>query len=75
VLQLIPGVYVESTGGPVSNNYSVRGLPTFIALQEDGMPVLYGGGGRDHGGRLHARIKAEIHDTAAKLPTHESFLA
>jgi len=40
VLQLIPGVYVESTAGPVSNNYSVRGLPgggqTFIALQEDG---------------------------------------
>ena len=51
VLQLIPGVYVESTAGPVSNNYSVRGLPggaqTFIMLQEDGMPVLYGGGGDD----------------------------
>ena len=51
VLQLIPGVYVESTAGPVSNNYSVRGLPgggqTFIALQEDGMPILYGGGGAD----------------------------
>ena len=51
VLQLIPGVYVESTAGPVSNNYSVRGLPgggqTFIMLQEDGMPVLYGGGGAD----------------------------
>ena len=51
VLQLIPGVFVESTAGPVSNNYSVRGLPgggqTFIMLQEDGMPVLYGGGGAD----------------------------
>jgi outer membrane receptor protein involved in Fe transport len=51
VLQLIPGVFVESTAGPVSNNYSVRGLPgggqTFISLQEDGMPVLYGGGGAD----------------------------
>jgi iron complex outermembrane recepter protein len=51
VLQLIPGVFVESTAGPVSNNYSVRGLPgggqTFIMLQEDGMPVLYGGGGDD----------------------------
>jgi iron complex outermembrane receptor protein len=51
VLQLIPGVFVESTAGPVSNNYSVRGLPgggqTFIALQEDGMPILYGGGGAD----------------------------
>jgi outer membrane receptor protein involved in Fe transport len=51
VLQLIPGIYVESTAGPVSNNYSVRGLPgggqNFIMLQEDGMPVLYGGGGSD----------------------------
>jgi outer membrane receptor protein involved in Fe transport len=51
VLQLIPGIYVESTAGPVSNNYSVRGLPgggqSFIMLQEDGMPVLYGGGGAD----------------------------
>ena len=27
VLELIPGVFVESTAGPVSNNYSVRGLP------------------------------------------------
>ena len=51
VLQLIPGIFVESTAGPVSNNYSVRGLPgggqNFIMLQEDGMPVLYGGGGSD----------------------------
>jgi len=51
VLQLIPGVFVESTAGPVSNNYSVRGLPggsqSFVMLQEDGMPILYGGGGSD----------------------------
>ena len=51
VLKLIPGVFVESTAGPVSNNYSVRGLPgggqSFISLQEDGMPILYGGGGAD----------------------------
>src|SRR3984957_2013643 len=51
VLQLIPGIFVESTAGPASNNYSVRGLPgggqTFIMLQEDGMPILYGGGGAD----------------------------
>lgn len=51
VLNLIPGVFVESTAGPVSNNYSVRGLrggsQEFIALQEDGMPILYGGGGAD----------------------------
>src|SRR5258708_4648124 len=52
VLQLIPGVFVESTAGPVSNNYSVRGLPgggqTFITLVEDAMPILYVGGGDDH---------------------------
>src|SRR6201994_1325593 len=51
VLALVPGIYVESTAGPVSNNYSVRGLPgggqSFITLQEDGMPILYGGGGAD----------------------------
>ncbi|SEM56471.1 Outer membrane receptor proteins, mostly Fe transport [Sphingomonas gellani] len=51
VLQLVPGVFVESTAGPISNNYSVRGLrggaQTFITLEEDGMPILYGGGGAD----------------------------
>ncbi len=50
-LELVPGVFVEGTAGPVSNNYSVRGLrggaQTFITLEEDGMPVLYGGGGAD----------------------------
>jgi iron complex outermembrane receptor protein len=47
VLELVPGIYVEGTAGPVSNNYSVRGLPgggqTFIRLIEDGMPPVYGG--------------------------------
>jgi iron complex outermembrane recepter protein len=51
VLELVPGIFVEGTAGPVSNNYSVRGLPGggqgFIMLQEDGMPILYGGGGAD----------------------------
>jgi outer membrane receptor protein involved in Fe transport len=50
-LELVPGVFVEGTAGPISNNYSVRGLrggaQTFITLEEDGMPVLYGGGGAD----------------------------
>jgi iron complex outermembrane receptor protein len=47
VLDMVPGIYVEGTAGPVSNNYSVRGLPgggqTFIRLIEDGMPAIYGG--------------------------------
>jgi iron complex outermembrane recepter protein len=51
VLELVPGIFVEGTAGPVSNNYSVRGLPgggqSFIMLQEDGMPIIYGGGGAD----------------------------
>jgi len=51
VLELVPGIFVEGTAGPVSNNYSVRGLPgggqNFIMLQEDGLPVIYGGGGAD----------------------------
>ena len=51
ILELVPGIFVEGTAGPVSNNYSVRGLPgggqSFIALQEDGMPILYGNGNGD----------------------------
>ena len=47
VLETIPGIYVEATAGPVSNNYSVRGLPgggqQFVRLLEDGMPAIYGG--------------------------------
>lgn len=50
-LELIPGIFVEGTAGNVSNNYSVRGLAgggqRFITLEEDGMPVIYGGGGAD----------------------------
>lgn len=47
VLEMVPGIFVEGTAGPVSNNYSVRGLPgggqAFIRLIEDGMPAIYGG--------------------------------
>ena len=47
VLEMVPGIYVEGTAGPVSNNYSVRGLPgggqEFIRLIEDGMPAIYAG--------------------------------
>uniref|UniRef100_UPI001576DAA2 TonB-dependent receptor n=1 Tax=Sphingomonas bacterium TaxID=1895847 RepID=UPI001576DAA2 len=50
-LELVPGIFVEGTAGPISNNYSVRGLrgggQTFITLEEDGMPILYGGNGAD----------------------------
>jgi outer membrane receptor protein involved in Fe transport len=50
-LELVPGIFVEGTAGAVSNNYSVRGLrggaQTFIQLEEDGMPIIYGGGGAD----------------------------
>ncbi|WP_010186223.1 TonB-dependent receptor domain-containing protein [Sphingomonas sp. PAMC 26605] len=51
VLELVPGIFVEGTAGAVSNNYSVRGLrggaQTFIQLEEDGLPIIYGGGGAD----------------------------
>jgi outer membrane receptor protein involved in Fe transport len=47
ILDTVPGIFVEATAGPVSNNYSVRGLPggsqQFIRLEEDGMPAIYGG--------------------------------
>jgi len=51
LLDLVPGVFVEGTAGQVSNNYSVRGLQggsqRFVQLEEDGLPILYGGGGAD----------------------------
>lgn len=51
MLELVPGIFVESTAGTVSNNYSVRGLQgggqRFVQLQEDGLPILYNGGGAD----------------------------
>lgn len=44
-LEMIPGFFVEASGGEVSNNFSVRGLAgggqTFVQLQEDGLPVFY----------------------------------
>ncbi len=44
-LELIPGIYVEGSGGEVSNNFSVRGLAgggqQFVQLQEDGLPIFY----------------------------------
>lgn len=51
MLELVPGIFVEATAGQVSNNYSVRGLQgggqRFVQLEEDGMPILYNGGGAD----------------------------
>ena len=51
LLELVPGIFVEATAGQISNNYSVRGLQgggqRFVQLEEDGMPILYGGGGAD----------------------------
>lgn len=48
VLELIPGFWVESSGGVVSNNVAPRGLGggssfRFISVQEDGLPVVYDG--------------------------------
>ncbi len=51
LLELVPGIFVEGTAGGVSNNYSVRGLQgggqRFISVEEDGLPIVYGGGGAD----------------------------
>src|SRR5206468_11432553 len=48
MLKLIPGLYMESTGGEVGNNLVARGVATnggvsgylYVALQEDGLPLL-----------------------------------
>lgn len=51
LLELVPGIFVEATGGAISNNYSVRGLQgggqRFVQLEEDGLPIVYSGGGAD----------------------------
>jgi iron complex outermembrane recepter protein len=51
LLELVPGIFVEGTAGQISNNYSVRGLQgggqRFVQLEEDGLPILYSGGGAD----------------------------
>ncbi|UCE06152.1 MAG: TonB-dependent receptor plug domain-containing protein, partial [bacterium] len=44
LLRVVPGFYVESSGGEVRGNLFARGLPAdgsyyYIALMEDGMPV------------------------------------
>lgn len=45
LLTQIPGLYVEPTGGQISNNYYIRGLPSgggtkFLGLVEDGLPIV-----------------------------------
>ena len=51
LLELVPGIFVEGTAGELSNNYSVRGLQgggqRFVTLEEDGLPIIYQGGGAD----------------------------
>lgn len=47
-LHQVPGLWIEDSGGEVSNNVAPRGLSggaafSFISLQEDGLPVLYDG--------------------------------
>lgn len=46
IIRNIPGMRVESNGGEVNSNYTIRGLPLastgakFVQLQEDGLPVV-----------------------------------
>lgn len=45
LMRVVPGFYVESSGGEVGGNLFVRGLPAdgsyrYVALMEDGMPVF-----------------------------------
>lgn len=45
LMRIVPGFYVESSGGEVGGNLFVRGLPAdgsyrYVALMEDGMPVF-----------------------------------
>jgi outer membrane cobalamin receptor len=45
LLRVVPGFYVETSGGNVGNNLWARGLPAdgsyrYVAIMEDGMPVF-----------------------------------
>ncbi|NOX87416.1 MAG: TonB-dependent receptor [Calditrichaeota bacterium] len=45
LLKVIPGFYVESSGGEVSNNLFPRGIPQdgsyrYVAMYEDGLPIF-----------------------------------
>ena len=48
LFKLIPGFWVESSGGEASNNVRSRGIPTdgysSVAMLEDGLPIQYDGG-------------------------------
>lgn len=48
LFRLVPGFWVESSGGEAGNNVRSRGIPTdgftSIALAENGVPVQYDGG-------------------------------
>ncbi|WP_197493323.1 TonB-dependent siderophore receptor [Woeseia oceani] len=46
ILEVVPGLWVEDSGGEISNNVAPRGLGggaafRFISIQEDGLPVSY----------------------------------
>lgn len=48
VLKVIPGFYVETSGGAVGNNLFARGIPSvgayeYVQIQEDGLPVFEDG--------------------------------
>ena len=48
LFKLVPGFWVEATGGEASNNVRSRGIPTdgysSVSLLEDGLPIQYDGG-------------------------------
>ena len=48
VLELVPGLWVEDSGGETAANVAVRGVVgqdqfRFVGVQEDGLPVIYSG--------------------------------
>ncbi len=47
LLKLVPGFWIESSGGEAANNVRARGIPTdgfsSVAIEENGLPVQYDG--------------------------------
>ncbi|MFZ4747885.1 MAG: TonB-dependent receptor domain-containing protein [Sphingomonas sp.] len=67
LFRLVPGFWVESSGGEGSNNVRSRGIPTdgftSIALTENGLPIQYDGGL----GYLNTDQSFRLDDTIARV--------
>lgn len=67
LLRLVPGFWIESSGGEAANNVRARGIPTdgfsSVAIEENGLPVQYDGAL----GFLNTDQSFRVDDTIARV--------